>query len=351
MDNFYLKYAEDIPYPLPSVKIIKDKYINIWKGNILNELMILKNLFLNKYSLYLNDNIILLLNNIASLIEQFRYLFLEQYLYYLDNDDKFYININDNMNIFKITFLKESYNKILLLIDNLCSCNKILPLIYTDKLINYEIKKDCPSKNLQVHINNEDIYNKLFSDIKIIENEFENKKNIFNFKNNQDMLYPKTEELNKLYEEFNTINYNNNLKIKKKIEKCPNQVIKDKLLSQKIDIVIQKNNPEFDELLKLSNKIQDIKNDIKDIKEKQKNYCASSMIEKNYFKDEFDNIKSNTIKINSEIDSLKDDIKEYNNKYIRLMTNIDNIHNKYNNIKNMNDDLNNKINIFLNQYK
>ncbi len=174
MDNFYLKYAEDIPYPLPSVKIIKDKYINIWKENILNELMILKNLFLNKYSLYLNDNIILLLNNIASLIEQFRYLFLEQYLYYLDNDDKFYININDNMNIFKITFLKESYNKILLLIDNLCSCNKILPLIYTDKLINYEIKKDCPSKNLQVHINNEDIYNKLFSDIKIIENEFEN---------------------------------------------------------------------------------------------------------------------------------------------------------------------------------
>ena len=89
MDNFYLKYAEDIPHPLPSVKIIKDKYINIWKGNILNELMILKNLFLNKYSLYLNDNIILLLNNIASLIEQFRYLFLEQYLYYLDNDDKF----------------------------------------------------------------------------------------------------------------------------------------------------------------------------------------------------------------------------------------------------------------------
>ena len=194
MDNFYLKYAEDIPYPLPSVKIIKDKYINIWKENILNELMILKNLFLNKYSLYLNDNIILLLNNIASLIEQFRYLFLEQYLYYLDNDDKFYININDNMNIFKITFLKESYNKILLLIDNLCSCNKILPLIYTDKLINYEIKKDCPSKNLQVHINNEDIYNKLFSDIKIIEKEFENKKNIFNFKNNQDMLYQRTEE-------------------------------------------------------------------------------------------------------------------------------------------------------------
>jgi hypothetical protein len=115
MDNFYLKYAEDIPYPLPSVEIIKENYINIWKRNILNELIILKNVFINKYSLYLNDKITKLINNIISLIEQYRYLFLEQYLYYLNNDDKFYININDKKNIFKIKFLKESYNKILLI--------------------------------------------------------------------------------------------------------------------------------------------------------------------------------------------------------------------------------------------
>ena len=351
MDDFYLKYAEDIPYPLPSVEIIKEKYINVWKKNILNELIILKNVFINKYSLYLNDKITKLINNIISLIEQYRYLFLEQYLYYLNNDDKFYININDKKNIFKIKFLKESYNKILLIIDNLCSCNKTLSLIYQDKLMNFEIKKDCPSKNLKVQINNEEIYNKINSDINIIEKEFENNKNIFNFQNNQDMLYPNNEELNKLYEEFNVNNYKNNLLIKNKINKNPNPVIKDKLLSQKIDMVIQQNNPDFDELLNLSKKIHEIKNDVKDIKEKLNNYCSSSMIEKNYFKDDFNNMKSNTIKLNNDINSLKDDIKEYNNKYIHLMDNIDDFHNKYNNIKNRNDELDNKIKIFLNQYK
>ena len=94
MDNFYLKYAEDMPFPLPSVQIIKESYINVWKNNIINELLILKNIFLNKYSLYLNDKIIQLISKIISLFEQYRYLFLEQYLYYLDKDDKFYININ-----------------------------------------------------------------------------------------------------------------------------------------------------------------------------------------------------------------------------------------------------------------
>ena len=346
-----MKYSEGIPYPLPPVQIIKENYINIWKRNIRSELSILNNIFLKKYSIYLNDKIIQIITRISSLIEKYRYLFLEQYLYYLNNDDKFYININDNMNIFKIKYLRESYNKILLLIDNLCSSNKILVLIYQDKLMNLENKKDAPSENLKIQINNENILYKIIADIDIMEEDFENKKNIFNFKNNQDMLYPKTEELNKLFEDFNTKNYNNNLKIQNKIKKSPNPIIKDKLLSKKVDIIIKQNNPQFDELLKMSKTMQEIKNEIKDIKEKQKNYCASAMIEKNYFYDEFNNIKSNTIKINNEIDSLKDEIKDYNNKYIKIINNIDNFHNQYNNIKKMNDDINNQINIFINQYK
>ena len=351
MDNFYLKYAEDLPYPIPSVQIIKDNYINIWKKNILNELSILKNIFLERYSLYLNNKIIQIITKISSLIEQYRYLFLEQFLYYLNNDDKFYIDINDEMNIFKIRFLKEMYNKILLLIDNLCSCNKILVLIYQDKLKNFETKKNSITKNLKVEINNEEIFNKLYSDIDIIDKEFENKKDIFNFKNNQNILYPKKEEFNKLFEEFNINNYNNNLQIQNKLKRNPNQAVKDKLLSKKIDIVIKQDNPEFEELLKMSKDIQEIKNDIKNIKQKQMNYCASSMIDKNgnHFNEEFNNFKTNTIKINSEIEGLKDEIKEYNNKYIQIINNIDNHHNKYLDIKKINDDINNKINNFLNQ--
>ena len=351
MDKFYLKYSEDIPYPIPSVQIIKDNYLSVWKKNIINELTIVKSIFLEKYSLYLNDKIISIITKISSLIEHYRYLFLEQYLYYLNNDDKFYIDINDEINIFKIKFLKEIYNKILLLIDNLCSCNKIITLIYQDKLKNYETKKDAITENLKVEINNEEILSKLYSDIDIIEKELENKKDIFNFKNNQNILYPKKEELNKLFEEFNINNYNNNLQINHKLKRNPNQIVRDKLLSKKTDIVIKKDNPVFEELLEIAKNIQGVKNDIRDIKEKQMNYCSSSMIDKNCFKDEFNNIKTNTIKINCDIEGLKDEIKEYNTKYLQMINNIDNHHNKYLDIKKKNDDINNKINIFIKQYK
>ena len=351
MDNFYLKYSKEMPYPLPSAKKLRDDYIIIWKNQILTELSILENIFLKKYSFYLNDNIIHLIEKIISLIQQYRYLFLEQYLYYLDNDDKFYININDNINIYKINFLKQEYNKILLLIDNICSCNTSLALIYQDKFFFYQNKNKLLFKDYKIEINNEEIFNKFASDINTIEKEFEEKKNIFNFKNNQNMLYPKSEELIKLFEEFNTNNLINNLEIQKKIEKCSNKVVKDKLLSKTNDIIIQQNNPEFDELLEISKIIQDIKIEVKDIIEKQKNYCASSMIDINYFKDEFNDIKTNNIKINNEVEGLKDEIKEYNNKYIHIIKEIDNSQNKYNKIKNINNDLNIKVNQFLKKYK
>ena len=116
MDNFYLKYSEEIPYPIQSIKNIKDNYLNIWKKNLMNELSILKNLFLDKYSSYIEEKIKKIINTIISIIELYRYSFLENYLYFLNNDDKFYININDEENSFKIKFLKDIYNSILLII-------------------------------------------------------------------------------------------------------------------------------------------------------------------------------------------------------------------------------------------
>jgi hypothetical protein len=161
------------------------------------------------------------------IIEQYRYLFLEQYIYYLDNEDKFYININDNINIFKIKFLKETYNKILLLIDNIYSDNKTLVLLHNNNLQVFEVKNYLISEKSKI---NEELFYKILSDIEKIEKEFEKYKNIFNFKNNQYILYPKEEEFNKLFEEFNVNNYNINLEIEKKIKKCPPKIIKDKLL-------------------------------------------------------------------------------------------------------------------------
>jgi len=345
MENLYLKYSEELPCPLPSISVLKSEYINGWKQNIIYEADILKNILENKYSLYLNDIIIKLLNKIVHIIEQYRYLFLEQYLYYLDNEDKFYININDNINIFKIKFLKETYNKILLLIDNICSFNKILVLLHNNNLPVFEVKINSLKENLKI---NDELFYKLLSDIEKIEKDFEKYKNIFNFKNNQNILYPKEEEFNKLFEEFNINNYNNNLEIEKKIKKCPPKIIKDKLLSSKTDIVIKKNNPNLDEIYKISKFIIDIKDNIKDIKEKKKNYCISSIFDKKNFEDEF---KDSTIKINDDVCTQKNEIKDFNNKYKTLMNNIEQYHNDFLNIKKTNDCLNDRIEIYLKQKK
>ena len=346
MENLYLKYSEELSCPLPSISILKNEYINGWKQNIIYEADILKNILENKYSLYLDDIIINLLKKIVHIIEQYRYLFLEQYLYYLDNEDKFYININDNINIFKIKFLKETYNKILLLIDNICSYNNKLVLLHNNNLQVFEVKNYLKSENLKI---NDELFYKLLTEIEKIEKEFDKYKNIFNFKNNQNILYPKEEEFSKLFEEFNINNNNINLEIEKKIKKCPPKIIKEKLLSNKIDIVIKKNNPNLDEIYKISKFIKDMKDNIKDIKEKQKNYCISSIFDKKSFQDEFRSIKDSTIKINDDIYGQKNEIKEFNNKYKALINNIEHYHNEFLNIKKTNDCLNDRIEIYLKQ--
>ena len=345
MENYYLKYAADLPFPFPSIKKIKEEYLQIWKQNIIKEIFALKNLFLGKYSLYLEENIKDVINIIISLAEQYRYAFLENYLYYLSNEDKIYININDEENSFKIKFLKDIYNSILLLIDNLFSTNKIFLLIYQDKLHN------IANKNFKVQINNNEFFNKLNSDIEKLQNKLEQYKDIFNFKNNQNNIYPNDEELNKIFDEFNSINRNKNIELQKRIKKCNNKIIKDKLISKKVDIFIQPCNFKFDELFNLSKEIQGIKDDIKDIKEKQSNYCVSSLINKNLEFDEFNKIKNNTLEINNDIVNFKDEIKNHNDKYLKMISDIEKQDKKYEDIKKLNDDINKKISFFINQYK
>ena len=345
MENYYLKYAADLPFPFPSIKKIKEEYLQIWKQNIIKEIFALKNLFLGKYSLYLEENIKDVINIIISLAEQYRYAFLENYLYYLSNEDKIYININDEENSFKIKFLKDIYNSILLLIDNLFSTNKIFLLIYQDKLHN------IANKNFKVQINNNEFFNKLNSDIEKLQNKLEQYKDIFNFKNNQNNIYPNDEELNKIFDEFNSINRNKNIELQKRIKKCNNKIIKDKLISKKVDIFIQPYNSKFDELFNLSKEIQGIKDDIKDIKEKQSNYCVSSLINKNLEFDEFNKIKNNTLEINNDIVNFKDEIKNHNDKYLKMISDIEKQDKKYEDIKKLNDDINKKISFFINQYK
>ena len=351
MDNYYLKYASEIPYPHPTIKIIKEEYLNVWKKNILNELSILKNLFLEKYSLYIEENIKKIISTITSIIEQYRYSFLENYLYYLSNDDKFYININDEENTFKLKFLKDIYNSILLLIDNLFSANKLLQLIYQDKFQNLIPKKDSEVNNILIQINNNDFYNKLNIDIEKLQKKLDQYKDVFNYNKNQGTRYPNEDELNKIFEEFNKKNRNKNIEIQKKIKKCNNKIIKDKLISKKADIFIQPTNPEFNELFNLSKNIQLIKNDINDIKEKQNKYCISSLINKNKEFEEFNKIKINTGEIINQVEEFKEEIKKYNDKYLKMGNDIENQDKKYKEIKDRNDEINNKINLFINNFK
>ena len=345
MENYYLKYADELPYPFPSIQKIKEDYLQIWKQNIIKELSTLKNLFLGKYTSYLEENIKDVINIIISVAEQYRYGFLDNYLYYLSNDDKINININDEENIFKLKFLKDIYNSILLLIDNLFSVNKLFMIIYQDKLY------ITANKNIKVKINNQEFLKKLNSDIEKLQNKLEQYKDIFNFKKNQNNIYPNDEELNKIFDEFNTKNRNKNIELQKKIKKCNNQIIKDKLISKKVDIFIPTNNSKFEELLNLSKEIQGIKDDIKDIKEKQNNYCLSSLINNNLEFSEFNKIKNNTLEINNDIIKLKDETKNYNDKYLKMINDIEKQDKKYEEIKMKNDEINNKINFIINKHK
>ena len=345
MENYYLKYADELPYPFPSIQKIKEDYLQIWKQNIIKELSTLKNLFLGKYTSYLEENIKDVINIIISVAEQYRYGFLDNYLYYLSNDDKINININDEENIFKLKFLKDIYNSILLLIDNLFSVNKLFMIIYQDKLY------ITANKNIKVKINNQEFLKKLNSDIEKLQNKLEQYKDIFNFKKNQNNIYPNDEELNKIFDEFNKKNRNKNIELQKKIKKCNNQIIKDKLISKKVDIFIPTNNSKFEELLNLSKEIQEIKDDIKDIKEKQNNYCLSSLINNNLEFSEFNKIKNNTLEINNDIIKLKDETKNYNDKYLKMINDIEKQDKQYEEIKKKNDEINNKINFIINKYK
>ena len=345
MENYYLKYADELPYPFPSIQKIKEDYLQIWKQNIIKELSTLKNLFLGKYTSYLEENIKDVINIIISVAEQYRYGFLDNYLYYLSNDDKINININDEENIFKLKFLKDIYNSILLLIDNLFSVNKLFMIIYQDKLY------ITANKNIKVKINNQEFLKKLNLDLEKLQNKLEQYKDIFNFKKNQNNIYPNDEELNKIFDEFNTKNRNKNIELQKKIKKCNNQIIKDKLISKKVDIFIPTNNSKFEELLNLSKEIQEIKDDIKDIKGKQNNYCLSSLINNNLEFSEFNKIKNNTLEINNDIIKLKDETKNYNDKYLKMINDIEKQDKKYEEIKKKNDEINNKINFIINKYK
>ena len=345
MENYYLKYADELPYPFPSIQKIKEDYLQIWKQNIIKELSTLKNLFLGKYTSYLEENIKDVINIIISVAEQYRYGFLDNYLYYLSNDDKINININDEENIFKLKFLKDIYNSILLLIDNLFSVNKLFMIIYQDKLY------ITANKNIKVKINNQEFLKKLNLDLEKLQNKLEQYKDIFNFKKNQNNIYPNDEELNKIFDEFNTKNRNKNIELQKKIKKCNNQIIKDKLISKKVDIFIPTNNSKFEELLNLSKEIQEIKDDIKDIKEKQNNYCLSSLINNNLEFSEFNKIKNNTLEINNDIIKLKDETKNYNDKYLKMINDIEKQDKQYEEIKKKNDEINNKINFIINKYK
>ena len=217
--------------------------------------------------------------------------------------------------------------------------------MYQDKLYN------IVNKNIKVKINNQEFLNKLNSDIETLQNKLEQYRDIFNFKNNQNNIYPNDEELNKIFDEFNTKNRNKNNELQKKIKKCNNQIIKDKLISKKVDIFIPTNNSKFEELLNLSKEVQAIKDDIKDIKEKQNNYCVSSLINKNLEFSEFNKIKNNTLEINNDIESLKNETKNYNDKYLKMVNDIEKQDKKYEEIKRINDDINHKLNLIINKYK
>ena len=349
MNNFYVKYADDLPYPLPDIEIVLSDYLEPWKKTIISEINIINSLFFEKYLAYISPEIKSFLTQLATLMEQYRYLFIEQFICFLNARDKFYITMSDPSNLSKVRFLKEIYNNFLLIIENFLKQNKILVLIYEDKLEYFEKKRDVISPELIASINNIEYFKKLNFDLLSLEKELNNNKNNFSFKINFDKLYPSNETLNDLYKEFNQNNMINNKELEKNAKKYHNDIITSKLLNNKVNVVIKQNDKFLEELGNLGKIIQEIKDNLKEIKEKQNNYCVSSLVNNKNYNNEFNQIKNKNMKMIDEIEDIKKEINKFNIKHDGMNRDIEKFEIKYKDLQKTNEAINQKINNLINK--
>ena len=220
MDNYYLKYETDIIHQYELNDLLDA--LTKWKDNLINE----KSVITDIIEILQNNNICAA--NIINIFESINEIieihcgFIKEFCYCLNEYD---VDLSDKVQKAKIIFLRENYNNILLIIEQLFSRDKKLRMLRE--------KKNNFTKKEKIFIKSE-IEEKFRKDIEKIKNEQISKKENFNFINNK--IYPNDELMDKMFDDFLYQAQTENQKLALRAKYCANPKIKEKILSKKVNI-------------------------------------------------------------------------------------------------------------------
>lgn len=218
MENFYMKYETAFlsNYALDEILPL----LNKWKDNLNEEKNNIENM-IDKNNNVIPFQIQKMLNNLSEIIN-IHYDLIDEYIFCIT---EYEVDLSDNIQKAKISYLKETYNRILLLIEKIFVKDKVLSALKDDIQIDMkhnEIK--IPKEFIEV----------IEKEIQNIKDEQIEKENNFNYRNNK--IYPKAEQMDQMFDEFIQKARADNEKIAIRAKYCPNKKIKENILNKKIKI-------------------------------------------------------------------------------------------------------------------
>ena len=194
--------------------------LNKWKENLNEEKNSIDNM-IDKNNNVISFKIQKMLNNLSEIIN-IHYNLIDEYIVCITEDE---VDLSDNIQKGKISYLKETYNIILLLIEKVFVKDKVLSALKDDIQIDM--------KHNEIKIPNE--FNEVIEkEIENIKDEQIEKENNFNYKSNK--IYPQAEQMDQMFDEFIQKARANNEKIAIRAKYCPNKKIKENILNKKIKL-------------------------------------------------------------------------------------------------------------------
>ena len=218
MENFYMKYETAFlsNYELNELLPL----LNKWKENLNEEKNSIDNM-IDKNNNVISFQIQKMLNNLSEIIN-IHYNLIDEYTFCIT---EYEVDLFDNIQKAKISYLKETYNIILLLIEKVFVKDKVLSALKDDIQIDM--------KHNEIKIPNE--FNEVIEkEIENIKDEQIEKENNFNYKSNK--IYPQAEQMDQMFDEFIQKARANNEKIAIRAKYCPNKKIKENILNKKIKL-------------------------------------------------------------------------------------------------------------------
>jgi hypothetical protein len=223
MDKFHLKYYPHVHATYKQDQI--NTLLNQWIINLSEESTILSNILESKYKNHISQALLSIINQIISLCKT-HMTFLKGYLHLLES---FEIDSEEQLQRAMICYLRETYNKILLIIQKVYCLQRQLVYLREGQTLKIPNKTiiDIPFEILQ----------KIREDIEKIQKEQKDKEKNFDFVNNK--VYPEDKQMEGLFNEFVEKTKLENEKILTRVKYCKNQNVKKKLLAKQVKLDIK----------------------------------------------------------------------------------------------------------------